>query len=250
VDRSFEELIDEAERAPVTGWDFSFLDGRATEDRPSWRYFDRVAERAGRVSSLLDLQAGTGHMVAALPQLPPLVVATEAYRPSVAFAARRIEPRGAHLIVTHDAALPIRDGMFELVTSRHPVETYWREIAKVLRPGGTYFSQQVGPRSLRDLSEFLMGPLPAGSQRDPELAAEAAASAGLVVTDLRQERPLTAFLDIGAVVYFFRLVVWTVPDFAVDRYLDRLRALHEQIERDGAFVTTSSRFLIEAVRPG
>ncbi len=30
---SFDELIDEAERAPIDGWDFSWLDGRATEDR-------------------------------------------------------------------------------------------------------------------------------------------------------------------------------------------------------------------------
>ena len=54
--RSFEELVDEAERAPVEDWDFGWLDGRATEERPSWRYFDFVAERAATVSTMLDLQ--------------------------------------------------------------------------------------------------------------------------------------------------------------------------------------------------
>ena len=33
-DRTFEELIDLGESADVTGWDFSWLDGRATEERP------------------------------------------------------------------------------------------------------------------------------------------------------------------------------------------------------------------------
>ena len=135
------------------------------------------------------------------------------------------------------------------MTSRHPVTTWWDEIARVLRPGGHYLSQQVGPYSLRDLSDYLMGPLPGGSARNPDGAVAAAERAGLVVTALQTERPRTEFYDIGAVVYFLRLVVWIVPDFSVARYRDRLRTLHEQIVRDGAFATTASRFLIEAMKP-
>ena len=36
--RSFDDLIAEAVAANVAGWDFSWLDGRATEERPSWGY--------------------------------------------------------------------------------------------------------------------------------------------------------------------------------------------------------------------
>ena len=35
--RDFDALVAEADAAPVDGWDFSWLDGRATESRPSWR---------------------------------------------------------------------------------------------------------------------------------------------------------------------------------------------------------------------
>jgi hypothetical protein len=94
-------------------------------------------------------------------------------------------------------------------------------------PGGSYLSQQVGPQ---------------------EAARHAAEQAGLVVTDLRVERPRTEFYDIGAVVYFMRLVVWIVLDFSVARYRKQLMRLHEQIEHDGAFRTSASRFLIEAVK--
>lgn len=247
----FEELIEEGASAPITGWDFSWLDGRATEDRPSWRYFDRVAERTAQASLMLDVQTGAGNMIADLPELPPVTVATEGYGPSVAAAAPRLRERGAHLVWTQEdrPALPFASGSFDLVTSRHPVDTWWTEIARVLAPGGCYFSQQVGPHSLRDLSEFLMGPLPPGSQRDPERARRLAEGAGLVIEDLRVERPKTVFYDIGGVVYFLRLVVWTVPDFTVERYRDRLRTLHEHIEREGSFETTASRFLIEATKP-
>lgn len=57
------------------------------------------------------------------------------------------------------------------------------------------------------------------------------------------------FLDIGAVVYFLRKVIWIVPDFTVQRYHERLRELHERIERDGRFVAHSTRVLFEAVAP-
>jgi hypothetical protein len=57
-----------------------------------------------------------------------------------------------------------------------------------------------------------------------------------------------AFFDIGAVIYILRKCVWWVPDFSVERYLDKLRALDAQIRADGAFVSHSSRYLIEARR--
>jgi hypothetical protein len=43
---TFEQLIAEGESAPVEGWDFSWFEGRATEERPRWGYSQR-ASRAG-----------------------------------------------------------------------------------------------------------------------------------------------------------------------------------------------------------
>jgi hypothetical protein len=251
VTKSFDELVREAERADVTGWDFSWLQGRAYEERPSWHYFDLVAAQTRSVSTLLDLEVGGAHMIAALPDVPPFTVGTESYPPNIPTAAARLRARGAHLVVPDDRArlLPFRGNTFELVTSRHPVTTWWEEIARVLQPGGSYLSQQVGPYSMRDLSEYLMGPQPGGSARDAAVAAAAAARAGLVVETIVSERPRTEFYDIGAVVYFLRLVVWIVPDFSVARYHDQLRSLHEQIMRDGVFATTASRFLIHTIKP-
>jgi hypothetical protein len=247
---SFEELVAEAEREPIAGWDFSWLTGRAVEERPTWRYFDLVADRTAHIDCLLELQVGSGAMIGALPRVPALTVGTEGYPPNLHTAARTLGFRGARLVHADDArgGLPFRDAMFELVLSRHPISTPWPEVARVLRPRGVYFSQQVGPDSMRDLTEFLMGPQPSSSVRDPAVLRRSAEAAGLVVTDLRCERPSTVFFDIGAVVYFLRLVVWIVPGFTVETYHDRLRALHEQIERDGCYETTASRILIEARR--
>ncbi|MGW3272862.1 SAM-dependent methyltransferase, partial [Streptomyces kronopolitis] len=58
--RSFEELVAEAEAVSVEGWDFSWLDGRATEERPSWGYQRGMGERLARASAALDVQTGGG----------------------------------------------------------------------------------------------------------------------------------------------------------------------------------------------
>jgi SAM-dependent methyltransferase len=248
----FDDLVAEAEAEPVAGWDFSWLEGRATEQRPSWGYQRMMGERMAAASAALDIQTGGGEVLAGVPKLPPLMVATESWPPNIAKATRLLHPLGAGVIADADEPpLPFADEAFDLVVSRHPVTVWWEEIARVLRPGGTYFSQQVGPASVFELVEYFLGPLPeeVRNTRHPDHARRAAEAAGLEVVDLRSESLRTEFSDIGAVIYFLRKVIWMVPGFTVDQYRDRLRQLHEQIQEQGPFVAHTARFLIEARKP-
>ena len=70
-----------------------------------------------------------------------------------------------------------------------------------------------------------------------------------MVTDLREQSLRVVFNDVGAVVYFLRKVLWTVPGFSVAGYRGPLRRLHEQIQSEGPFVAHAQRFLIEARKP-
>ncbi|MFD7746438.1 class I SAM-dependent methyltransferase [Streptomyces sp. NPDC059698] len=249
----FEALVAEAGSVSVDGWDFSWLDGRATEQRPSWGYARAMADRLGRARAALDLQTGGGEVLASAPKLPPVTVATEAWPPNVARATALLHPLGAVVVADEDEPpLPFGDAAFDLVVSRHPVTTWWEEIARVLTPGGTYFSQQVGPASVFELVEYFLGPQPPEVRRarHPDDARAAATAAGLDVVDLRSETLRTEFHDIGAVVYFLRKVVWMVPGFTVERYRRPLAALHRKIEEEGPFPARTARFLIEARKPG
>ncbi|MFF0739999.1 class I SAM-dependent methyltransferase [Streptomyces sp. NPDC004111] len=249
--RSFEDLIAEAGSVPVDGWDFSWLDGRATEQRPSWGYQRGMGERLARATAALDIQTGGGEVLAGAPRLPPVMVATESWPPNVARATGLLHPLGAVVVADEDAPpLPFADGAFDLVTSRHPVKAWWEEIARVLAPGGTYYSQQVGPASVFEVVEHFLGPQPeARLARRPQDARAEAEAAGLDVVDLRSESLRTEFFDIGAVVYFLRKVIWMVPGFTVEAHRDRLREMDARIRRDGSFVAHTARFLIEARKP-
>lgn len=248
---SFETLIEAGTTADVTGWDFSWLNGRATEERPPWGYARLLSDRLGSASASLDIQTGGGEVLAEAAAYPPVAAATESWAPNVLRASRLLHPRGVVVVADPDEPpLPFADEAFDLVTSRHPATIWWAEITRVLTPGGTYFAQHVGPASAFELIEFFLGPQPeARRARHPDDEVAAAEAAGLEVVGLRAARLRIEIRDVAAAVYLLRKVIWWVPGFTVENSLDRLRDLHELIQQNGPFVAHSTRHLIEARRP-
>ncbi|WP_433413669.1 hypothetical protein ACQP1V_31780 [Microtetraspora malaysiensis] len=90
----------------------------------------------------------------------------------------------------------------------------------MLRPGGTYFAQYVGPKTMFELIEFFLGPPAARAVPQTAPGRESRTGAG----------GRLKIMGVGAVVYFLHKVIWTVPHFTVERYRDRLHERHEKIE--------------------
>jgi SAM-dependent methyltransferase len=248
---AFEELVADGAAAPVEGWDFSWFDGRATEERPPWGYSRLMGKQMARAAAALDIDTGGGEVLATVARPPALLVATEGWHPNVTVAQRRLRPLGAWVVAATDTpTLPFTDAAFDLVVSRHPVVVVWAEIARVLQPGGIYLSQQIGAGTNRELTDFLMGAQPVNQGRSATRARAGAVSAGLDIVELQECSLRVEFFDIGAVVHFLRKVHWTVPAFTPEAYDAELRHLHERIQRDGSFVSTARRILVEARRPG
>jgi hypothetical protein len=99
---TFEELLAEGDSVPVEGWDFSWFDGRATEQRPSWGYAAMLTERVGLVSSVLDVQTGGGEVfdwvLRRAGGRPTVVAATESWPPNAAVARDRLASHGGVVV--------------------------------------------------------------------------------------------------------------------------------------------------------
>lgn len=250
----FDDLIAEGDAVPVSGWNFSWFDGRATEERTSWNYTGRLAAVYADAQAVLDIQTGGGEVMAGVLERadvrPSTIAATESWPPNLSLARRALAPFAGQVEhVPNDARLPFADGMFDVVSSRHPNFMPWGEVARVLAPGGLTISQQVVPLATnRELYEFFLGP----QQYEPEAGVDeiraGVAAAGLELIDLRFEESRVEFFDVGAVVYFLRKVLWTVPDFTVERYRDKLIEIHALIEQRGAFVSYSRHALVVATQ--
>ncbi|WP_433042938.1 class I SAM-dependent methyltransferase [Dactylosporangium sp. CS-033363] len=236
--QEYERLVTEALEVPLRGWDFSWLEGRATGSDPSWSYPDLA--RAHLRADLLDIDTGGGELLATLRPTRG-TIATEGYAPNVSVARERLGPLGVDVRFAPDATLPLDDACVDLVLNRHG-RLNAAEIARVLRSGGELLTQQVGSADCADLNAALGAPPAYEEPWNAEIAAQALTAAGLRVTDVREEFPPLAFADVGAVVYQLRAVPWQVRDFTVARYADELKRMHER----GGITVCAHRFLIHA----
>jgi hypothetical protein len=82
--RSFDDLLAEASTVSVDGWDFSWLEGRATEARPSWGFQRMMSERLA-TSSALDIDTGGGEVLASAPRVPATMAASERHTRSFGY---------------------------------------------------------------------------------------------------------------------------------------------------------------------
>jgi SAM-dependent methyltransferase len=286
--RSFEELMEEAEEAPFSGWSFSFLRGRTEYEPLPWAYPRVVGDLVGD-RPLLDLGTGGGEVLSRLDR-PRRTVATEAWAPNVPVAARRLGRLGVPVVQYQPAPgnlaqeagpvpvparerLPFRDGAFGLVISRHEAFVA-SEVARVLGPGGWFVTQQVDlhwdedfraalglPPGVRDAAGAGVAPVSAGTRVPAGGAASGEArswlpvarrqvtEAGLVVTRARAATVGCTFTDVGALAfYLLRAVPWVVPEAARAESRPAFRQLHEQMQAAPLRVR-NPHFLLVARKP-
>lgn len=255
-----DSLIDEALAAPVTGWDFSWIEGRSSTEPPPWSYEEIVSAHAAHARAMLDMGTGGGEVLASLSARAPVTVATEAWAPNVPVARERLAPLGIAVVQVEGApdnvdqpgprggALPFADQEFDLVINRHEAFVA-TEVARVLEPGGTFLTQQADSGSYDDLRAALGQPQPP-TPSWLGLAVEQCEAAALTVVDTKRGDERLSFHDIGALVYFLRVVPWAVPDFEPRDERAALQTIHERLEQAPIRIRQPRFMLTATTRPG
>ena len=247
----FETLVREAERLPFEGWDFAHLGDRWQYPALPWDLVGMLREHFPGVSGFVDLGTGGGEFLARLAPLPTGTVATEGYEPNLPVARARLGPLGVRVVGgTRDRRLDLPSESADLVHARHEAFDA-REVARVLRRGGVFVTQQVGGRNHEEFAHRfgVSGEPPVNRIESAPQLAEEIAAAGLVPVDVREARGRETVRDVGALVYFLRAAPWEVPGFSVDRFRPVLEEIHREIERSGGWSLTSHRLLVVARRP-
>jgi SAM-dependent methyltransferase len=251
-------LLAEAEAAPVDGWAFGWMKGRSVITGPAWDFTALVGDALAGADAALDMGTGGGEWLASWPRRAALMVATEAWEPNVAVAAARLRPLGV-VVVREEGApdnfvqdevvgavrgrLPFRPAAFDVVVNRHDAFVA-REVARVLRPGGQFLTQQAGT-ACDQFHELLGAPAPDVEEFHLSLAIEQVESAGLTVVDSAQGEERITFGDVGVFARYLRQVPWALPGFTTDRYRDELARLHETAR---PIEVAQERFWLRAVK--
>jgi SAM-dependent methyltransferase len=245
----------ETERRHHEGWDFSHLAGRLTEDNPPWDFERECRAWLPRSRHVLDMGTGGGERLLALSSvLPQDTVATEGWPPNLPVATARLAGLGIPVVAYDPDAdprvvMPFRDGHFDLVMNRHEGLDP-EELIRVLAPGGVFLTQQVAADDCHESGE-IFGLVPRYPDVTVEIVSSRLARAGFRIDASAQWRGSYRFHDVGALVEYFTLVPWAVPDnFGVDQYADTLLRLHADGPARGQPVLfTKSRFWLRASKP-
>lgn len=247
VDQLVKQWKAEEAQAHIHGWDFSHIDGRCEEGDLPWDYRGIVLAHLKAEHRLLDIDTGGGEFLLSLGHPAERTAATEGYPPNVALCRETLAPLGIDFReMDEPAPMPFESGVFDRVIDRHgeyDVPELWR----VLKPGGLFITQQVGDDNDWELTQLLLPdtpkPLPGLNLADQSAAFE---QQGFTILQSGEcFRPIR-FYDVGALVWFARIIVWEFPGFSVDACLDQLLLAQRILERDGAIEGRTHRYLIVA----
>ena len=241
----------EEEIAHIHGWDFSHIEGRyMEEDDLPWDYREEILRHLKPEMWILDIDTGGGEFLLSLGHPHENIAAMENYPPNIELCKEVLLPLGIDFRAGDGKAkLPFVDGSFDMVINRHG-DFNAEEIYRVLKPGGIFITQQVGADNDRELVELLCGetliPFP---DQYLNITTRKFEDAGFGI--LRGEevfRPIR-FFDVGALVWFARIIQWEFPDFSVDTHLDNLLNAQRILEEHGSVDGSIHRFLL-VVRKG
>ncbi|MBN2851269.1 MAG: GrpB family protein [Clostridia bacterium] len=231
---------------PFKGWDFSHLKKRMINEEVSWDYKEIVERYTSKSLCMLDMGTGGGEFLSTVRNLPKNTYATEGYPPNVEVAKKKLSPLGVNLVeVTDDKNLNLKSHFFDLVINRH--ESYDEsEIHRIMSLNSLFITQQVGGHDCHELNEFLHAPINQTFDFWNLSYATNKLSEHFKVIETKSEYLKTTFHDVGAIIYYLKVVEWQIPGFNVLDYFGRLLALENYIKQNRKFTATSERFLLIA----
>lgn len=241
----------EEEIAHIHGWDFSHIEGKyAEEGELPWNYMDVVREYLRPEMKLLDIDTAAGEALLSLGHPHEHTAATEAYAPNVALCRQTLTPLGVDFREAKgDGPLPWPENSFDMVINRHGSYCA-KEYFRVLRPGGLFITQQVGAMNNRALVDFLCPGVSANfSGHWLKDAREEFESAGFETVREGEAILPMPFFDIGALVWYARIIEWEFVGFSVDTHFDRLIEAQRVLDERGRIDGSAHRFLLVARKP-
>ena len=246
---NYEELKNywlEEEQHAFRGWDFSHIQSRWQHSPLDWDYKSIVTERLCPTNQLLDMGTGGGEFLLSLNHPHGGTSVTEAWAPNIQLCMEKLAPLGVQVYpVKEDALLPIADSSFDIVINRH--ESYdLHEVRRVLKPNGMFITQQVGGENGISLEKRInleerIHPVFSLQSEMPQFQDN-----GFSVKYSNECFPELKFFNVGAFVFWAKIIEWSFPGFSVEKNFERLCALHNNLEQRGFISTTEHRFVIVA----
>lgn len=232
------------------GWDFSYINNRTEEEEIPWNYREIIERLINNESVMLDMGTGGGEFLIALNPKAKKVCATEGYAPNVELSRKRLEPMGIQVTqVFEDEHLGFEDETFDLVINRHEAFDL-NEVKRILKKDGIFITQQVGCENNKELSRFLLDKEFVSEGDSLSKVLEKCRENDLEVLESKEAFLKNYFLDIGALVYYAKIISWEFPEFTVEKCFHKLLELQGLIEKGENVIGIEHRYLLMVKKIG
>lgn len=247
LDKELYEYFKAEYNKAFAGWDFSYIKDRMETESVSWNYEKRVFNATRSVHSMLDMGTGGGEFLRTLQPFPNTTYATEAYKPNVSVAKKNLEPLGVKVVeICDDEELPLKSNVFYLIINRHEAYSA-REVYRLLKNGGYFITQQVGGLNKSELNVRMDADINQEFKHwNMKYAVAELEQQGFKIIENKEEFPTAKFYDIGAIIYYLKIIPWQIPDFSIERYFEKLKEIKIHIDQKGSLVIKAHRFFIVA----
>lgn len=238
-------LLKIEETTKFDGWNFSYLKDRwEAEDLP-WNYKDIVEQYLKPQYRLLDMGTGGGEFLLSLNHPYHNTSVTEMWEPNVLICKRTLSPLGIDVKqVFCDDNLPFSNSSFDMIINRH--ESYdIKEVKRILKPNGIFIIQQVGDKNNENLSKKLIKNFkPMYKNINLMDKVQEMKTNDFEVLYAKEYFPYLRFYDVGALVYFAKVIEWEFPNFSVDNNFKQLCELNKELEHTSYIEGLEHRFII------
>lgn len=245
-DQLYKHIKSEEACAKIHGWDFSHIKGRYEEENDlPWDYREEILARLTPDMKILDIDTGGGEFLLSLNHPYENTCAMEGYEPNAALCRQTLAPLGIRFEEGHADRIPFEDESFDMVINRHgDFDAY--EIRRVLKKGGIFLTQQVGAYNDRELVHLLQNenaPVPFPEQT-LEIAKKKFEDTGFSAEEAKEHFGYIRFFEIGALVWFARIIEWEFVGFSADNNLSQIESAQRLIEKNGSVSGRTHRFLL------
>lgn len=243
--------LEEEKLAHIHGWDFSHIEDRyQEEDGLPWDYREIILRYLTPEMKVLDIDTGGGEFLLSLNHPYKNTAATENFPPNVALCRETLSPLGIDFRTADGkGVLPFEQGMFDMVIDRHG-DFNSEEIYRVLKPGGLFITQQVGAENDRELVKLLCGEIkPPFPEQYLKIASRKFEKTGFSIIQQDECFSTIRFFDVGALVWFARIIEWEFPGFSVEGCWDRLVETQKILDKQGVIEGRTHRFLLVCIKP-
>ena len=235
--------------AHIHGWDFSHINDRYTEETDlPWNYEQIVRSYLKKEHTLLDIDTGGGEFLLSLGHPYRNTGATEGYAPNVMLCNEALKPLGIDFreMRQYDK-MPFKSENFDIIINRHGNYDIG-ELYRTLKPNGYFITEQVGRQNDRELVELLLHnntelPFPNATL---DIQTELFKKYGFRIIRAEEAFRPIGFFDVGALVWFARIIEWEFPGFTVESCFDNLLKAQKLLEKNGSVDGTIHRYLIIA----